>query len=392
MMTNLKFVKICVVVSAWMGVLLASTHRSELPAVFGRYSLSYALLLGTFVGIAAVLSLAKSTWLLKVYQARSLIVLNAAFFLVMICLIEAGIRAVDLYGISYYEWVSDYMRNMQADEQLIYRHKPSWETRFGDVLVTYNERGLRDRPILPRAHGEFRILALGDSLTFGWGVPQDQIFAFRLEQILQGRLQQPVRVINTGVGGYNTVQELTYFKREGIAFEPDLVMLTYVENDIEENKGPFNSKPDFTLHGLSLPGMVVEISQKLWLYRLIDHTYHYALYNRLKEQGANSSPGGQGWSDSMSALDELVAICKSRRIPLIFFYFRLEPDAGNPLFQDVLQHAHGVPVKDMGQWFQGRDKFSLTISKVDAHPNAEAHRVMAEHMAVEMLSSLVAQK
>lgn len=36
-----------------------------------------------------------------------------------------------------------------------------------DVLVTYNERGLRDRPILPKAAGEYRILALGDSVTLG---------------------------------------------------------------------------------------------------------------------------------------------------------------------------------------------------------------------------------
>ncbi len=128
-----------------------------------------------------------------------------------------------------------------ADEHLVFRHKPSWETRYGDVLVTYNERGLRDRPILPKAEGEYRILALGDSVTFGWGVPQNQIFAFRVEQLLQGRLQRPVRVINSGVGGYNTVQEVTYFKQEGITFQPDLVMLTYIQNDIEENdQRPFD--------------------------------------------------------------------------------------------------------------------------------------------------------
>ena len=122
--------------------------------------------------------------------------------------------------------------------------------------MTYNERGLRDRPILPKAEGEYRILALGDSMTFGWGVPQDQIFAFRLEQLLQARLQRPVRVINSGVGAYNTVQEVTYFKQEGVTFQPDLVMLTYVQNDIEENKGPFDPWAGDSLRGKSLPDMV----------------------------------------------------------------------------------------------------------------------------------------
>jgi hypothetical protein len=93
----------------------------------------------------------------------------------------------------------------------------------------------------------------------------------------------------------------------------------------------------------------------------------------------------------MSALGELVAICEEHKIPLIVF-FKRSPDENNPLFEDVVRHVHGVPVKDMGQWFEGLDKSSLVISKVDGHPNAEGHRVMAEHMTDEIVSYLVARK
>lgn len=81
--------------------------------------------------------------------------------------VELGIRMLDPLGISYYELSGEYTRDKLADEHLVFRHKPSWEKRYGDVLVTYNERGLRDRPILPKAEGEYRILALEDSVTFG---------------------------------------------------------------------------------------------------------------------------------------------------------------------------------------------------------------------------------
>ena len=98
----------------------------------------------------------------------------------------------------------------------------------------------------------------------------------------------------------------------------------------------------------------------------------------------------------MSALGELVAICEEHKIPLIVFFKvffkRSEPGENNPLFEDVVRHVHGVPVKDMGQWFEGLDEFSLMNSKVDSHPNAEGHRVMAEHMADEIVSYLVARK
>lgn len=391
-MANIRYVKICIAVLAWVGVLLAATYRSESPVLLDRYSWSYACLLGLLVGVAAMLSLPKSAWFLKLYQARAGIVISGASLLLAICAVELGIRTVDLFGISYYELSGEYTRDKLADEHLVFRHKPSWEKRYGDVLVTYNERGLRDRPILPKAEGEYRILALGDSITFGWGVPQHQIFTFRLEQLLQARLQRPVRVINSGVGAYNTVQELTYFKQEGVTFQPDLVMLTYIQNDIEEHKGPFDPWAGDSLRGKSLPDMVKKMLGKLWFYRLLIHTYRHGLLEQLKGRSSNSLQGGEGWSHSMSALGELVAICEEHKIPLIVFFKRSDPGENNPLFEDVVRHVHGVPVKDMGQWYQGLDEFSLVISKVDGHPNAEGHRVMAEHMADEIVSYLVARK
>jgi lysophospholipase L1-like esterase len=390
MTASIKYSKLPVVIAAWVIVGLAFIHRSEFPDTLGRYSWRYACLLGALTAGAATLSLILSTWCEKLYGAKIAIFMSLAALLFTIGVVEIGIRAVDLYGISYYEFVGDYMRNMVADDQLKYRHKPSWETRYGDVVISYNERGLRDRPILPKARDEFRILALGDSATFGWGVSQDQVFTVRLERMLQGRLERPVRVINSGVGGYNTVQELAYFRREGVTLQPDLVMLTYVENDIEENKGKHDPTAGSSWREMSFPDMVITMTRKLWLYRLADHVYHYALPNR-KEQPSKPSRD-QGWNESMAALDELVMMCNEERIPLLVFFFEYEPGDEKPLFQDVVRHAKGVAFRDMGQWFKGMDKFSLINSKVDSHPNAEAHRVMAEHMAGEIMTYVVVGK
>jgi lysophospholipase L1-like esterase len=331
-----------------------------------------------------MLSFVRSDWLDKVWHARREFFLSGVSLLFAIAVAEFGIRAADLYGVSYYESVSDYMRNMKDDPTLIHRHKPAGQERYGNILVSYNERGLRDRPILPKTGDEFRILALGDSVTFGWGVPQDQIFTVKLEQLLQSRLGRKVRVINSGVGGYNTVQELAYFKQEGIAFGPNLVMLTYVENDIEET---LQLRTQVSVRDPSPPEIVMTKLQKLWLYRLVQHVYHYG-WQHVQERPLSLSQGGQGWSNSMSALDELVSMCGANKIPLIVFYYRLRPDAESPLFQDVVRHAKKFPVKDIGQWFVGQETSSLLISKVDSHPNARAHGLMAEHMAVDITNCL----
>lgn len=383
-----RYVKIGVSIVAWSGVLLAATYQSHTPVVFGRYSWGYVVLLGLLVGVALTLSLVRLTWYQTLYQARAGLVISCVCLLLSIVALELGIRLLDPLGISYYERIGDYMRDKLLDDQLVFRHKTSWETRYGDVRVSYNEQGFRDRPILPKALGEYRILALGDSVTFGWGVDQDKIFSARLEQLLQDRLHRPVRVINSGVGGYNTVQEVTYFKREGIALEPDLVMLTYVQNDIAELNLEWDPSISGSLHGKSITEMVTIMVGKLWLYRLISHFYNYVLPKSQAESATTSPQEGTGWRQSMAALQELVALCEARNIPLLLFFERMDRSDNNPLFEDVVRHAKGVPVQDMAPWFDGLDASSVENSKIDRHHNAEGHRVMAEHMANDIVSYL----
>lgn len=378
---SLKYLKMAVAVVAWSSVLVAATHRSHTPVVFGRYSWGYVTLLGLLAGVALMLSLAKSVWYLKVYQARVGLAISGISLLLSLVALELGIRLIDPLGISYYETIGNYMRDKLLDKQLVFKHKSSWETRYGDVLVTFNERGLRDRSILPKASGEYRILALGDSVTFGWGVDQDKIFPVRLESLLEWRLHRPVRVINSGVGGYNTVQEVTYFKQEGMALQPDLVILTYVQNDVEELNPAWNPSASSSLPEKSVAEMVSSMARKLWLYRLAYHTYTYVLPKRQAGPVVAAPQEGTGWRQSMAALQELVALCKARKIPLIVFFERMRPNDNNLLLEDVVRHAKGVLVEDMAPWFEGFDESSVENSKVDRHHNAEGHRVMAEHMA-----------
>lgn len=388
---NISSVKMCITVLAWMGVLLAATHRSHPPVVLGRYSWNYAYLLGLLVGVAATLSLVKSSWYLKLYQTKTGILVSAISLLVSIGVVELVLRLVDPLGISYYELAGNYVRDKLADDQLVFRHKPSWETSYGRVRVTYNERGLRDRPILPKGEDEYRVLALGDSVTFGWGVDQEKTFVARLEPLLQGSLHRPVRVINSGVGGYNTVQELTYFKQEGGTLQPDLVMLTYVQNDIEVERKPFDPWAQSSPWGKPFPDMLETMMGKLWLYRLVYHTYNHALPKPQAGPAPSPSQETTGWRQSMAALRELADMCEERKISFIIFFERLDPRDNTLLLEDVVRHAKGVPVRDMAPWFAGLNIASHVNSKVDGHPNAEGHRVMAEHMAEDIMNYLAVQ-
>lgn len=391
MSAHRRYLKIGVAIVAWSSVLLAATYRSHTPVVFGRYSWGYVVLLGLLVGIALTLSLARSAWYQLLYKSRAGLVISGLSFILSLGALELVVRLVDPFGISYYAVLGEYTRDKVADDQLVFRHKPSWETSYGDVLVTYNERGLRDRPILPKAAEEYRILALGDSVTFGWGVDQDKIFPVRLESLLQRHLHRPVRVINSGVAGYNTVQEVTYFKQEGIALQPDLVMLTYVQNDIEELNPLWDPWTRSSLRGKSVAEMINIMVNKLWLYRLVGHVYNYVLPPKSATESVPTALQEEtGWRQSMAALQEMADLCRAHKIPLVVFFERMEPGHKvlNLLFEDVVRHARGSPVYDMASWFEGVAPSLVENSKIDRHHNAEGHRVMAEHMADDIVRYL----
>ena len=108
-----------------------------------------------------------------------------------------------------------------------------WRTKVGGHPVATNSMGFRDREFGPPEPGVFRILVLGDSVTFGHGVPCNATFARRLEVLLSTR-ERRVDVLNAGVPGWSTRQERIFYERHGEELAPDLVLVGFVLNDFTE--------------------------------------------------------------------------------------------------------------------------------------------------------------
>lgn len=120
----------------------------------------------------------------------------------------------------------------EYDRRMGWKNKPLSEGPFtspgAKIHVRINERGLRDRDYsYEKPAGVFRILVLGDSFTWGYGVEQTDIFTEKLEAQFGGR----VEVINAGVSGYGTDQELIFLAREGLRYRPDLILVALSQND-----------------------------------------------------------------------------------------------------------------------------------------------------------------
>ncbi len=135
------------------------------------------------------------------------------------------------------------------DDRLGWRNIPNWTASTQGRRLTINSRGLRDREHSPQKPANvMRILVLGDSFAWGYGVADDEVFAHVLEQDLGERAagmphadkSASWEVINTGVSGWGTDQQLLYLEQEGFSYQPDVVVLAFfVFNDPANNASPF---------------------------------------------------------------------------------------------------------------------------------------------------------
>lgn len=134
-----------------------------------------------------------------------------------------------------------------SDPVLHHRMAANWSGAFPDeilaavgrvdVPIRTNSLGLRSPEVeAARPDDAFRILVLGDSVTFGWGVRGEDTFVSQLANLLATLYPgQHIEVINAGVSGYGTWQELKWLEETGLGLSPDLVIVQTHLNDAADN-------------------------------------------------------------------------------------------------------------------------------------------------------------
>ncbi len=134
-----------------------------------------------------------------------------------------------------------------GDPALHHRMAANWSGFFpeeivqevgrAEVPIRTNSLGLRSPEItLAKPRDTFRILVLGDSVTFGWSLRGEDTYASQLASLLATlRPNQRVEVINAGVSGYGTWQELRWLQETGLALDPDVIIVQTHLNDAADN-------------------------------------------------------------------------------------------------------------------------------------------------------------
>ncbi|MDX6614450.1 MAG: hypothetical protein QOD75_3636 [Blastocatellia bacterium] len=133
----------------------------------------------------------------------------------------------------------DLFRPMRSEDErkaLLGRFSPSVPDEFKDSprwTVTFNSAGFRDAEFpTAKAPDTIRIIALGDSWTFGHNVDSDKTYPNQLAALLRSEFPgRKIEVLNFGMLAYTSHLGLKLLQRKVLAFQPDIVLIGFSMND-----------------------------------------------------------------------------------------------------------------------------------------------------------------
>ncbi len=361
---GVSFVLCAALVNRWTVGFLKGERAVDLRDVF-EISFRWSLFLG-------VATLALGFAVLRT-RSKALSRLAISWLVVAVCLVADRLLLAHL-GLPL--WVHD--------AEAHFRHRPNAvrvapRAPGGErTLVRINSHGFHDEEFpLEKPAGELRGLMLGDSVTMGHMLAFEETFSERLEELLDERDSRysSHQIINAGVQGYATFQEVVAFQN-ALAFSPDFVVLGFCLNDVTE---PFVVQREFGGTGLDYHEVLQEksafvgylknetgIGRCLLAVRQRATTAHelkqWEDYNvRSMTLGSTTEPRfQQAWAITLRDLGRVYALAAEHRLPFVLLIFPYTFQLFDPTVLEpqriVNEHAarHQIDVIDFTSIFRER--------------------------------------
>ena len=253
----------------------------------------------------------------------------------------------------------------------LYELNPDWTS--ADGRGHHNSLGFRGSELaVKKRPGCVRIVCMGESTTYCTGIADDcETYPARLEAHL--RAQQPnrdIEVVNAGVGGYTSIENLLRFHFHVAPLAPDLVIYYYTHNDVHPRRMPHLSR-DYREYSRSWFEPLSGGGLKAWIGRRLSPAIgsignvarrHIEYSGRCSPANVATNPP-DAFRANMTVLTLIVRAAGARLLFVNPPYRDLDKfiagaEDGNPAFREVLEHreiiekigrTHGFPVYDLAR-------------------------------------------
>jgi lysophospholipase L1-like esterase len=259
------------------------------------------------------------------------------------------------------------------------------------ISMSVNEQGFRGALLAPtKEAGVLRIVCLGDSHTFGFGVEEDRTWPERLRRLLAERSPGRFEVLNAGTPAYNTTREVRLLESRLLALEPDVVLLQYFVNDTagadveEEREEPRRGDALLTWTSPNRKGWIQSVRQAS---RLADVCLDGVWRSRLRAlfsagDWAVKDSEDPGWRDVREGLRTAHALAGARGAKLGVLLYPLlmrrgESFVSHASYVQVAEYcaSEGIPCFDAEPALLDARLEHPTVSSFDLHASAETHEV-----------------
>jgi len=249
-----------------------------------------------------------------------------------------------------------------------------------------NHLNLRERwQTPPGGANATRILFVGDSMTFGAGVEQEQCFVHLVEQKLNHAGPLRFVTINAGQPGTDPVEQLDLLAATTAALHPDIIVHVLYPNDLGHDLYEDLKKIHALQYRKSFPAQI----SHLW--RLIERRIRY---DRVFDQTVAYFRGGdspfkqqRAWKRLRRGVIQAKQIADRNHARYVIVMFPWLARLDDYPLQDVhirirnLAHELGVPFFDLLDTFKGKNARNMRISIIDEHPSPQGHRIAANALA-----------
>lgn len=318
----------------------------------------------------------------------------AVALLLAVGLTELIVRMLDPHGISDSFNAERYREEVVevCAPPRIFRHLHNVDVDLRRYSVRTDSRGARGpERATPKPAGVKRAVFLGDSVTFGWGVEQEDTFVSLVQAPLTERTGDTWETVNLGHMFHDTTQELGVFDEIGVAYEPDLVVLVFVDNDIVPTAEALAAQIDpMTDPNVSDEAKdVIRWSQRFnrmrpylpYISALL--TFKYVQQHPVANTGSTEHATElgldvhHGWALCQDAIRGFRDRCAAAGVPFVVLdYYTLE-------MVETFCAEEGIPYGSIA--FTDEQKATyVRNSDADAHANARGHRYLAEHVMREL--------
>ncbi len=235
--------------------------------------------------------------------------------------------------------------------------------------------------------GTRRVVGIGDSVMFGWGVETEESYMGILDDKLR-RWTPSIQVLNLATPGYNTVMEVARLVNKGLMFDPDLILVHVVNNDFDLPRFLLEPRNVWSLDRCYLVDLIRGASDAGDEGRWLQPRDLPDLSDDERQRVSDRFRFLVGEEAFAGALADLGAICEDRGIQALVIVQSCKGD----MWSEVCRIAdkHGIPILRTGPILSkylvkseqpnNREGWIKTfwLSRSDPHPNSLAHRLYAK--------------